>query len=131
MILDTSFLIDLLRGKDPKVKEKSLQLDNRFEVRTIVSITVLELWRGALLSLDQDNEKRKVNELLESINILSFNEKDAKRAAEIEANLKNTGDIIDLEDIMIAGVAQSRDETIITKNIKHFSKIEGLKIEDY
>lgn len=63
--------------------------------------------------------------------ICDFKEKDAKKAGEIEANLIKEGSIIDLEDIMIAGIAISRDEKIISRNIKHFNRIKNLKIETY
>lgn len=39
--------------------------------------------------------------------------------------------MINIEDIMLAGIALTHNESIITRNIKHFSKIEGLKIETY
>lgn len=131
MILDTPFLIDILRGKDESVKEKTRQLDAKFGVKSIVSVTAMELWRGAFHSIKQEHEKKKVNELLQSLLIYSFNENDAKKAGEIEAELMKKGEIIDLEDIMIAGSALARNEAVLTRNVKHFSRINGLNLETY
>jgi len=131
MILDTSFLIDLLRGSDNKAKEKAEKLDHEFRVKGTTTITVMELWRGAMKSLHTEEEKKKVNELLKALLIYPLREKDAKKAGEIEAKLIKNGEMVDLEDIMISGICLARNETILTKNTKHFNRIEGLNVESY
>jgi len=131
MLLDTSFLIDLLRGNNPNALEKAKELDNKFERKSIASISIMELWRGAMQSHLQEIEKRDINNLLSSLLIHPFNENEAKKAGEVEAELKKSGKMIDLEDIMIAGIALVHNEIILTRNKKHFSKIKGINIESY
>ena len=131
MLLDTSFLIDLLRGNNPNALERAKELDEKFERKSIASISVMELWRGAMQSHLQEVEKKDINNLLSSLLIHPFNENEAKKAGEVEAELKKSGKMIDLEDIMIAGVALVHNETILTRNKKHFSKIKGINIESY
>jgi len=131
MLLDTSFLIDLLRGKDPEVLKRAEELDKRLESKGVASITIMELWRGAMQSLYQETEKRKVNDLISSLFQYPFQELEAKKAGEIEAELTKKGTMIDLEDIMIAGVAKIHHEPILTRNKKHFSRVHGLHVETY
>ena len=131
MILDTTFLIDLLRGEDEKVKWKSEELDEKFSIKAISSITMMELWRGALQSTNQEKEKKKIQELLHSLLNYSFSEEEAKKSAEIEVELIKSGKLVDIEDIMIAGTALIKNEKILTRNIKHFNKIKGLDLEEY
>ncbi|MEK6922040.1 MAG: PIN domain-containing protein [Nanoarchaeota archaeon] len=131
MILDSSFLIDLLCGKEESVKQKARSLDQRFVVKAITSISVMELWRGVLKKGASEEEKRKVKEIISSYLLYSFDEKAAQHAAEIESELSKNGEIIDLEDIMIAGIAQSKKESILTRNQKHFQRIKDLEIETY
>jgi tRNA(fMet)-specific endonuclease VapC len=131
MLLDTSFLIDLLRGKDKMAIQRAQELDKMLESKGVASITVMELWRGAMQSLSQEKEKRKVNELLSSLLLYPFNDREAKKAGEIEAELLKQGTMIDLEDIMIAGVAQTHHEPILTRNKKYFSQIRGIHVETY
>lgn len=64
MILDTSFLIDLLRGKDQKVKEKVEKIDSEFGMKTVTSITIMELWRGAIRSIKSEEEKKRLTTYL-------------------------------------------------------------------
>ena len=131
MILDTTFIIDLLRGGDSKVKEKTDELDIKFVVKAISSVTIMELWRGAMQSIHQEKEKKKIEELLQSLIIYPFGEMEAKKSGEIEADLIRKGKIIDLEDVMIAGTALIRNEKILTRSTKHFESIHGLNVEDY
>ena len=131
MILDTSFIVDVLRGENNDVKNKTLELDKKFEVKAVTSITIMELWRGAMLSNAQTKEKEKINEILDSVLIYNFTEREAKKAAEIESGLIQQGKRIEIEDIMIASIALIRNEKILTRNIKHFQDIKGLSIESY
>ena len=130
MILDTSFLIDLLRGKDNNVKDRIDRLDKEFLIKGVTSISIMELWRGALQSTNE-KEKKEINELLKSLLTFNLDENAAKEAAEIESELIKDGDIIDLEDIMIAGISKARNEVLLTRNVKHFKRIKGIKFEEY
>ncbi len=131
MILDTSFLIDLLRGKDQKVKQKAEELDRVFTTREVSAITVMELWRGACKAAKTKKEKEKVDTLLQSLVIHNFNQTTAKYAAEIEVDLEKRGEMIDLEDIMIAATARATNKKILTRNNKHFKRIQNITIETY
>ena len=91
----------------------------------------MELWRGALQSINQEKEKKKIQELLHSLLNYSFSEEEAKKSAEIEVELIKSGKLVDIEDIMIAGTALIKNEKILTRNIKHFNKIKGLDLEEY
>jgi tRNA(fMet)-specific endonuclease VapC len=39
--------------------------------------------------------------------------------------------MIDPEDAMLAGISKVRNEPIITRNVRHFSNIDGVKVETY
>ena len=126
--LETTFIIDLLRGK-PEIKE----LKDEFDKEDIISITapsVMELWAGALMAKLPEKEKAKINELILSMIVLRMDEKSAKEAGEIEAELIKSGNIIEIEDLMIAGIAKANGEKLVT-NDEHYAKIPGLKMIKY
>jgi len=52
-------------------------------------------------------------------------------AGEIDARLSNEGKIIDFEDILTGAICLLNNETLVTRNEKHFEKISGLKIISY
>ena len=127
--LETSFLVDLLRGKKEVILLKE-ELDRTESTLTIASPTVMELWCGALLGKLSAQEKEKINNLLQSLEVLDFDEKCAKEAGEIEADLFSKGKQIETEDIMIAAIAKVHSEKLITKD-SHYLNIDGLKILKY
>jgi predicted nucleic acid-binding protein len=58
--------------------------------------------------------------------------KEAKMAAEIYSSLETIGNLIDDNYILIAATMLSNGIVkIITKNVKHFEKIEGLEVIPY
>lgn len=131
MLLDSTFLIDVLRRTDDKTLHRAEELDESAETKTVSAVSVLELWRGALRSIRREEEKQMVNNLLLTVHVFPFTEIIAKKAAEIEALLLAQGEIIDLEDIMIAATALVHRESLLTRNGKHFKRIKELYVEEY
>ncbi|MDP1695503.1 MAG: type II toxin-antitoxin system VapC family toxin [archaeon] len=128
--LDSSFVIDFLRGKESaRVLYKKLISIN--EVVSIPSPVIMEIISGAHLSRRKAEEIEKINEFLESIITLNFDKTSAILAGEIESNLVKEGNQIENEDIMIGAIALQNNETLVTGNAKHFERIKGLKIESY
>ncbi len=129
MIIDTTVLIDLLRGNQGIVtKLKALQQQNI--PLFLTSISVFELWQG---TSDVRNEKKsqQLHHLLESLGTFTFDIPAAKESGNIHARLKEEGHMIDSEDSMIAGIAKINHETLLTRNVKHFERIPGLNTETY
>jgi len=129
LILDTTAIIDLLRG-DNEVVNKIKGLERKNIPLVITSISVFEIWQGTKDIIDKEKMER-IYSLLESLGGLSFDMPAAEEAGSIHSHLKKEGKIIDPEDSMIAGIAKIHHETILTRNIKHFQRIFGLKLESY
>jgi predicted nucleic acid-binding protein len=53
------------------------------------------------------------------------------RAAEIYAELRARGQLIEDADLLSAAIALVNDLTLVTNNTAHFNRIEGLQIEDW
>lgn len=129
MILDTSFLIDVLRG-DESVDEWEREIDER-RAGIVTSITVMELWEGIHRTEATDEERERVRELLEGLTHVDFDRESAMRAGEISATLAQNGERIEAEDVMIAAIALERDHAVLTGNMAHFDRIDGLEVESY
>jgi len=128
-VLDTSFLIDLMREK----KEAVQLIDELEEFETALFIPapcVMELWSGAMLAKASVEEKGKVNQLLASFEVLAIGAREAKEAGEIEANLIMRGLEIQPEDVMIAGIARLHGEKLVTAD-GDYSRIPNLKVLKY
>lgn len=128
--LDTTFIIDLLRGKK-EIKLLIQKFNNLNEDLTISPISIKEVIYGVYASNKIEEEKEKIESLLNSFIMLNFDKESAFLAGKIEFELDKTGKMIDTEDIMIASTAIANEETLITRNKKHFERIKELKAEYY
>ncbi len=73
----------------------------------------------------------KIAKVLESQMILDLDKESAEKAGEIDGLLIKEGKGIEPEDCMIAGIAKHHQETILTRNLKHFGRIKGISLETY
>ena len=127
--LETTFIIDLLRAKK-EVSELKNNLDKTETSLTIAAPSIMEIWSGAILAKVSLLEKEKINELLQSLEVLFLDEKSAKEAGEIEAELLREGITVETEDIMIAAIARVHGETIVTRDA-HYAHIPNLRLLKY
>jgi len=130
MIADTSFLIDIMKSDKDAIR-KAEEIEKKGNTIAVTSITIFELFIGVSLSIKQDQERNKINRILNGLSIISFDEDSAREAGKIYAQKRKNGAAIEPEDSMIAGICSRRNEILITRNIKHFSDIEGLRVESY
>ncbi len=130
MLLDTSFIIDLLRGQE-KAVNKIKVLEAESIATNISSPSIFELFVGISLTKKPSSEKKKIMDALESWGTLALDSECAARGGLIHGQLIKDGQPIDPENSMIAAIALVNNETLLTKNTKHFSRVPGLKIEEY
>ncbi|PSP31482.1 VapC toxin family PIN domain ribonuclease [Halobacteriales archaeon QH_10_67_22] len=129
MILDTTFLVDLLHGSET-VSERVTDLDTS-GTPFVSSITVMELFEGVHLADMADAERTAVTDLLTETNELPFDRECAMRAGEINASLVESGSVIDETDVMIAATALVNDYPVVTRNVDHFERVDGLEVVSY
>ncbi|MFW5964194.1 MAG: PIN domain-containing protein [Natronomonas sp.] len=129
MILDSTFLIDVLRGSGD-VTDTIEELDAH-GTPFVSAVTVMELWEGIHLADADESERAAVGALLTEITELPFDRECAMRAGKIDAELVATGEPIDETDVMIAATALVNERPVITRNVDHFRRIEGLEVETY
>ena len=126
--LDSDIIIGFLRGKAESLK-KMKDLEN--ESLATTTINIFELQYGAKISKRYEENLNELKKFLNSLNIFSFDYKSSEEASSIFADLKKIGKIIGIKDILIAGICRSNKLDLITKNVRHFQNIEGLKIEGF
>ncbi len=129
-LLDTDIIVSALRGD----KEASRKISSFANLNVTVSTTTIntfELFKGAYLSKSKDNNLKIILELLNSINVHDFDSKSSFIAGKLSAELTRTGKQVGENDIMIASIALSNNEVLITRNVKHFENVKELKIENW
>ena len=97
----------------------------------ISSVTCAELVHGVENSQAVERNRLALALLLTNIYILAFDAAAAKSYGAIMADLEKRGTPIGPLDMMIAGHAKSLEYTIVTNNIKVFSRVSGLNVENW
>lgn len=62
---------------------------------------------------------------------VDWTESAARRFGELKANLMRAGSPIEDLDIAIASVARDLDARVATRNVRHFERVEGLRVDDW
>ncbi len=131
-LLDTTFLIDILRGKGGI--EKTVERLSNEKVFT-TRINAFEIFTGVFsIRSERDREQRiaEAMALFERIEILELDERASILSSQIAGRLNREGRPIEPNDCLIAGIALSNGiEIILTRNIKDFQQIPGITVESY
>jgi predicted nucleic acid-binding protein len=121
-VLDTDFMVALLRGSRDAVRAAP-----KIASPSTTIINVFELYYGAEKAMKPARAYQQVNSLLASLEILNLDGNACSKAAHIHASLSRKGKPVGITDALIAGITIIAGETILTRNVEHFSLIEGLR----
>jgi predicted nucleic acid-binding protein len=128
--LDTSFLIDFLRGnEDARTTYLTLKTQGyRFATTTIVAF---ELFRGIDKRRRQKREEQAVYKLLTQLVVWYLDVEAAEHASRIYTGLENSGKPIGVNDCLTAAIALTNScHKIISSDI-HFKTVPGLEFISY
>jgi predicted nucleic acid-binding protein len=128
--LDTTFLIDLLRGL-PAATEKARQFSEKGCDLSTTTVNVFEVHIGALRS---ENAKRmiRLEALLTDLGILWLGRREAEEAASIMVTLGKKGQPIEMRDALIAGcMLTNAYSSIVTRNVTDFERITRIEVLSY
>lgn len=127
-LLDTNILSDLIRNPDGPAARRIEQLGPK---AIFTSIIVASELRYGCAKKGSPKLLAKVAGLLETIPVLPLDiPADADYGA-IRAELEAAGQPIGMNDLLIAAHAQALGLTLVTDNTREFSRISGLKLENW
>ena len=126
MVLDTDTISYFLRGNE-SVKAKIIEHQKELASTTV---NYSELIYG-LTKKDSKRYLPKVELIFENIKLYSFDKKSARIFGILKAQMQKEGIVVADMDLMIASITLTYDEVLISNNIKHFSKVKGLRIETW
>jgi tRNA(fMet)-specific endonuclease VapC len=128
-ILDTDICSYLMKRSQPALIERVKAFAPR-DLKISV-ITLFELEYGIQRSDRRDVLRRVVRAFLENVELLDWSESAAREAGAVRAELAAAGSPIGAYDLQIAGHARSLDATLVTNNAREFSRVSGLRLEDW
>lgn len=127
-LLDTNAWIHYLKDQGSPV-EARLRRTNAADV-AVCSVVWAELLHGARKYGKREERIARVERTLGPYPSLPFDDKAARRYAEIRDDLETRGQIIGPNDLLIAAIAVTHNLTVVTNN-EEFRRVRGLKVEDW
>ena len=127
-VLDTNSLIYFFKGMG-RVGARLLSAPPG-EI-AVPSVVLFELETGLAKSESPARRRRQIDELLGTVQLLPFAAAEARAAAGVRALLERSGEQIGPFDVLIAGTALAHRATLVTHNLREFSRVPGLAVEDW
>ena len=127
-MLDTNIVIYVIKRRPIEVLAT---FNKHVGQLCISSITLAELLHGVEKSTQIEHNLRQVEDFVSRLDVLEYASKAAAHYGDIRANLEKQGNTIGVNDLHIAGHARSEGLILVTNNLKEFTRIEALRLENW
>ncbi|GHU10833.1 tRNA(fMet)-specific endonuclease VapC [Alphaproteobacteria bacterium] len=130
-VLDTCICSYIIKGKSDVIDVLSQNMIKHENDKLFVTIfNHAELFTGVLLK-ESPKLKKTVEIFLKRLDIVCFTEEASFEYAKIRSELRKNGVSLDDMNMLIAACCIAENATLVTNNLKHFSRIKELKLEDW
>lgn len=127
-MLDSDICIYVLKRRPARVEAAFQRRSGNIAISTTV---LAELEFGAAKSSLPADSRADLAELLKHLQIVPWDEEAARSYGNLRFHLERGGGSIGAMDMMIAAHALSLRSVLVTNNTKHFSRVPGLKLENW
>ena len=132
--LDSSFLIDLLRETVAERPGPAFDLIESLDPNEVLGVSIqvaCELRAGAELSRQALREHEALDQLLSGLAVSYPDQRFAPAYARLLAATSRGGRPVAAMDLLIATAATLDDAPLVTRNVKDFSRVPGLRVLRY
>lgn len=129
LMLDTNICIYIIKQRPPVVLEHFR--DYQVGDIGISSVTLAELRHGVAKSQHREKNLAALDEFIIPLEVLPFDERATLAYGEIRAALERAGTPIGSMDLLIAAHAVALGITLVTNNIREFSRVPNLTVIDW
>ena len=126
-MLDTDTVSLMVRNNHSVIENLVKHEDDEI---CISAISYAELFYG-LEKKGSEKLFAEVSKILGKLSIVNFDDSQSELYGKIRVQLEKSGNSLGDMDLLIAAAALSQDAVLVSHNTKHFSKIKGIKIEDW
>lgn len=128
-LLDTCVVSDFAQGQPGVAARVKAASPDDVAVSTI---TVMEVAYGLRLNPRLSRQLKPVMDaFFEAVHQLPFDHAAAQATARLRATLKERGTPIGAYDALIAGVALAQELILVTSNVREFSRLRELPLENW
>jgi tRNA(fMet)-specific endonuclease VapC len=127
-LLDTNILSHLVRRPQGQVA-KCIEREGERSICT--SIVVAAELRFGARKLGSERLSRQLEAILEAIEVLPLEKPADRHYASIRWTLEQRGEPIGPNDLLIAAHALALESTLVTANVREFSRVPGLQVANW
>lgn len=127
-LLDTNIVSDMARHPNGPVARRVMLIGVE---RIGISIVVACEIRFGLVKRPQPRLTRHIEQLLEHFSLLNLEPPVEEHYADIRNTLERAGTPIGPNDLLIAAHARALGLTLVTDNVREFSRVPGLQVENW
>ena len=117
--------------RDMAARESLEALEGDSSQLATTPVNAFELFLGAWRSSRRESNMMKIMGLLDRLMVLDLDSKAAYEASRIADTLYRAGTPIGLQDTFVAGIALRHGEALVTRNVGHFERVPGLRVEPW
>lgn len=125
-LLDTDTLVYHLRG-DPGVTRRLSE--RKDAVLATTTLNLAELYFGAYSSGRPHHNAAAVDRLRDRLHVFTPGTRAAVLYGRLKADLRRSGNLIGEIDLLIGACCLAAGSTLVTNNLRHFSRIRGIRLE--
>jgi tRNA(fMet)-specific endonuclease VapC len=126
-LLDTNICIAILNGNENVVKN----FRSKYQQSYLSTLVLGELYKGVYCSSKIEQNLVNLNQFINQLKLVVFDEKAALEFGKIQGELRKIGKPTGHLDALIAGVARSRNDVLVTDNTRHFENIINLHLNNW
>jgi tRNA(fMet)-specific endonuclease VapC len=127
-LLDTDTIIFSLKGHASVQENLRTHIHDPMKISVI---TLMELYYGAYKSQKVTSNLAKIKTLENSLEIIPLGKESVEIFGIYKSKLEKAGTPLDDLDLMLASCALAHNLVLVTNNVKHFRRIEGLKLVNW
>lgn len=126
-LLDTNICIAILKNNENAVYNFSLKYQDCY----LSTLVLAELYKGIYCSTKVEKNLAHLSQFERQLSKIIFDKKAALEFGKIQGELRKTGMPTRHLDALLAGVARSCNDILVTDNTRHFINIKGLTLENW
>ena len=130
MILDTAFLLDV-RHSDGDAIACARDLEQSPEQLRVSAITMAELQAGVPRVGEPLDEYDRIVKVTATKEVVPVTKSIASRGGRLYGEQQNAGQTVELDDCLIAATALEFEEPVVTRNVSHFDRLDGVLVRGY
>ena len=130
-LFDTDIVTNVFKSSPSQAliaRLAGIEQRQQYVATTTIAEIVYGAWKSNRPRYHLDNLERI---LLPAVNIVGFDAKAAYVCGQLRARLEKEGAPLALADLEIAAIAVANNLTLITGNLRHFSRIKELVVENW